>query len=286
LKRAGEILKDTPSPYPVETAAFARKDFETRESTIRGDCAFHTTGRNSDWEAAESAYAGKQLLQAGRAYVALANAMGKDTPPIVAQRVAAVKAELALATGDWQRMNVTPGLEDWTVHAGRWEGTREGVLINHGEGKAGIIVYNARVGENLEVRGEYEVQAQADQQQGLGVILGWAGFPAQHWLLCVQTSSKTGAEATLLHQYDKPLGPSVSLGRPARKFTFFIRCTNGKVSYMVNNKEILKDHIPQDSAPSAVPLTILPDSSIGFAYHTFPVGNVTRILKAEVRRLK
>jgi hypothetical protein len=286
LKRAGEILKNTPSPFPTETTAFARKDFDTRESTIRGDCAFHIAGRNSDWEAAEAAYTGKQLLQAGHAYVALANAMGKDTPPVVAQRVAAVKAELALASGDWLRMNVTPTLEDWTVHAGQWEGTREGILINHGDGKAGMIVYNARVGENLEVRGEYEVQTQANQEQGLGVVLGFSGFPARDWLLCLQKSSKSDSEATLLHQFDKPLAPSVSLGRPARKWTFFIRCTNGRISYMVNNKEIFKDHVPQQSAPSTSPLTILPDSSIGFACSAFASGNVTRILKAEVRRLK
>jgi hypothetical protein len=286
LKRAGETLKDTPSPFPTETIAFARKDFDTTESTIRGDCVFHTSGRQSDWEAAESAYREKRLMEAGRAYVALGTAMGKDTPPLVAQRVAAVKAELALASGDWVRMNVTPALEHWTVHSGHWEGTREGVLVNQGEGKPGIIVYNARVGENFEVRGEYEMPPQGEQQQGVGIILGFAGIPAQHWLLCVQNSSKSGSDATLLHQFDKRVGPSISLGRPPRRIAFFIRSTNGRISYMVNNKEIFKDHVPQESAPSTSPRAILPDSSIGFAYGAFPMGSLTRILKAEVRRLK
>jgi hypothetical protein len=212
--------------------------------------------------------------------------MGKSAPLLLKNRIAATKAERALESGEWLQLKITPTLEDWDVFSGQWEGTADGALTHAGTGKPAMILHSARVGSSFELRGEYEVESPPDRDEGLGVMLGYTGSTTRDWLLCTQFRSGADHAGALLRQFYPTAAPTVNLGKLPPKRTFFISSKDGHVTYMINDKAVVTDHVPRKSAEDPAPLAILPEGRIGFTNYKFPENTITRVLKVEVRRLK
>ncbi len=281
--RADGLLRETPSPFPP-MARRLTSIFDMSERQIRSEAAIYAAGRGQAWEACEKAYQVMRLDDAEKGLRDLAATFGTEVPEAITSRLAAIASEKQLGAGNWVPMAAPVGLSQWTNNKGSWEGTPEGDLLLHGDGESAFIYFDPRIGTNLEIRGEYEVSSGKTDDLFLGVALGHGHTgSAEHWMTCMQfPDAGDKLRVTLLDHFTKSDVPYTSFEHREPRCTFHITCKDGRLTYRINDREILKDIDVSRSSE----FDMVEDGRVGFCSYFFEKGVTTRIRKAEVRRLE
>ena len=249
------------------------------EQVIRAESAIFAVGYEEHWRAAESAMAAKDLTAAEDGYQTIrAQLNGVAGAELADSRLATVKFERSLASGDWVPLRVDPTLAGWQIQKGDWTGTVDGHLTNRGRGTSAFIYHLGRVGTEFQIRGEFIAG-----KSGFGVLIG-RGYDEdqrEQWLTCVM---KRGQAYFLDRYYSCALEKRKMTGPPSPA-TFLITCHDGKITFEANGQEVFTEVVPLGYNEPHMPLRLMPDGHVGFCLPLFDKDNLTTILRSEVRRL-
>lgn len=248
------------------------------EQRIRSESVIFAAGHEQEWRAAEQALEEKNLdaaeagFRAVRAKVQGIGAVRTDS------RLAQVRFERSFASGGWVTLQVDPTLAGWQVQKGDWSGTPEGRLIHRGAGTSAFIYNLGRVGTEFQMRGEFEAG-----KSGFGVVIGHGDDEAgtERWLTCVM---KRG-EAYFMDRFFACGLEKRKMSGPPSPTKFLITCHDGKITFEVNEQEIYTEAVPTGYYEPHPPLQLVPDGHIGFCLPMFEKGNLSTVLRSEVRLL-
>lgn len=282
--RATEVLKSQPKRFN-RPAIIVMLPFKTNERDIRGESELYAHDLKHDWEKAESAWKAKQLDEAARLYEALLTKPGGSDNELVASKLASVRFEQEFNKGGWVSLNIEPRLLCWQLDKGNWTATKEGVLTNVGMGDSAFILHNGRIGDDFQVRGEFEIKG-ARAEAGMGVMLGYGrDEESARWVSCVHQFEKIGSRVEMLDgKFDSTVDDAL-LGDGVGRFEFEITCHDGHITYAVNGCKVYTDCTAYDTLEPFPPLKRMRDGRVGLGHLLCPSGATTRLLKAEVRRL-
>ncbi len=282
--RATEVLKSQPKKF-TRPAIIVELPFKTHERIIRGESELYAHDLKDEWEKAESAWKAKQLDEAARLYEALLTKPGGSDNELVASKHASVRFEQEFNKGGWVSLNIEPRLLCWQLDKGNWTATKEGVLTNVGMGDSAFILHNGRIGDDFQVRGEFEIKG-ARAEAGMGVMLGYGrDEESARWVSCVHQFEKIGSRVEMLDgKFDSTVDDAL-LGDGVGRFEFEITCHDGRITYAVNGCKVYTDCTAYDTLEPFPPLKRMRDGRVGLGHLLCPSGATTRLLNAEVRRL-
>lgn len=282
--RATEVLKSQPKKF-ARPAIIVMLPFKTNERDIRGESELYAHDLKHDWEKTEAAWKAKQLEEAARLYEALLTKPGGSDNELVASKLASVRFEQEFNKGGWVSLNIEPRLLCWQLDKGNWTATKEGVLTNVGMGDSAFILHNGRIGDDFQVRGEFEIKG-ARAEAGMGVMLGYGrDEESARWVSCVHQFEKIGSRVEMLDgKFDSTVDDAL-LGDGVGRFEFEITSHDGRITYAVNGCKVYTDCTAYDTLEPFPPLKRMRDGRVGLGHLLCPSGATTRLLKAEVRRL-
>jgi hypothetical protein len=160
----------------------------------------------------------------------------------VQDRLATLEMERSLQTGDW--INFLPtedGLPMWTVERGKCTPLPGGALEVRSDEGGHLLYSRARVGDNFEVRGTFEVVQSSTKSFQAGVVIGLPQFNSSRWYAFrVKRNPDEGDVVSFSHRWSpKQVVHPVSLNSETNSFSF--RYQGGVASASVNDKEIFRD---------------------------------------------
>ena len=249
------------------------------EQIVRAESSIFSVGYQEQWRAAEQALKEKDLATAEDGYRTIrAQLQGVAGADLADSRLAAIKFERSLGAGGWVPLSVDPSLAGWQNQKGDWTGMSDGSLVNRGWGASAFIFHLGRVGTEFQMRGEF-----AAGKSGLGVVIGH-GYNEQgteQWVTCVMKND----EAYFLDRF-------FTGGFEKRKFkaapapiSFLITCHDGKISLEVGGQKVFNESVPSGYYSPNPPLPLTPDGHVGFCMPMIDKGNISNIMKCEVRQL-
>lgn len=281
---AHEIFGQVPVPLPRQTRR--RTHLKANETDLRGQSAVYAFGLNAEWEAAEEAYALRQIDEALQAYQDVAARFQGEPPAMILQRIAACKFEKAFASGKWVPLRAFPDLADWYHRSGTWKGLATGTLVNIGQDAQGYLLHNGRVGANFEMTGLYEVKNAPAGSGGLNVMVGYHSEPGREsWIGCAHWGrSITGSVASMLKSAYTTKAPEVIPPVNGRIWRFHVLCRDGVVTYRLNHRDIAVNfQLPQVNNDAA---RMRDDALVGFCHHFFKKGTETHLRLLSIRKLE
>ncbi len=277
-KTAAAALAEVPRPFTRRAKVRVMGFGGWSEDLVRGESAICAAGLEKEWRAAEKDMADKKLDAAETGYQKILSAVKDKDGELVQGQLAAIKFERALAKGGWVPLEIAPGLAGWQVQKGDWTGTADGRLVNRGRGTSAFIYHRGRVGQEFQIRGEYE-----SKSAGLGVVLG-QGYNEDHnekWITCIQD----GSTARLLDCYLASQSSEKAFDKPDGRSSFTITCHDGAISYELGGKPVFTNEVAHDGRSDHETLRLMPDGHVGFCHYAFNNGETTTLLKCEVRLL-
>lgn len=282
---AHDLLKDVPEPYPSSTRRILMYFPGSREREVRAESVIRARGRGDLWELAKKDYDAMRFDPAEAALQCLSAELAGETPIEVKSMLSAIQIEKALGRGGWVELKVDPQLTGWRVHKGNWSATPDGVLVNRGADESIFILHGARVGDSLEMEGEFEFEARDKGKGRLGMVVGHAWTDSrEQWVTCsLSYDDNAPYHGTLLWGNYLSRAPKVVIDTPPVRWRFHVLCQNGLVNFRLNDKEILKNHQPIRTFGDAFGL--MKDGRVGFNARLSPEGMTTRIYNVRVRRL-
>jgi hypothetical protein len=248
------------------------------EQVIRSESILFAAGFEDLWRNAERAMQEKDLAAAEKNYVAIRAKITGEGARIVDTRLATVKFERALTSGEWVPLHVDPSLAGWQIQRGDWTGTSEGNLVNQGQGASAFIFHLGRVGTEFEIRGSFEAG-----KSGLGILIGHGDDEetVERWITCMIK----GGQAYFLDRFYRCDFRKEKLTAAPSTTSFLITCRGGKTSLSINGNEVFTDAVPRGYNEPHAPLPMIQDGHVGFCGSMFYRGNVTTIFRSEVRLL-
>ncbi|MBK8091053.1 MAG: hypothetical protein IPK32_03390 [Verrucomicrobiaceae bacterium] len=250
------------------------------EALIRGESAIFSSDQATTWQQAHQDLHARNWESAIQAFETV---RGKLTGPgarLASSWLQTTRIEQQLAKGDWVTLPFTPDLDGWQVQKGDWSVGADGTLTNRGKGTSAFIFHYARLGSEVEIRGEFQAG-----KSGLGVHLGhgYDKGDTERWLTCIMK----GDQAYFLDRYYTSGSktqkiPKLPEGKPVR---FEITCRDGKITWKVNDQIVYDQVTPVGFYPPHDPLPLIQTGHIGFCHTLFDEGHLATILKVEVRRL-
>jgi len=281
---AYDTFQQVPVPFPRQTRR--RLNLRGNEAEVRAQSALYTFGFNAEWDAAEEAYSLGRPNDALPAYQDIASRFQGEPPGLLLERIAACKFEKEFATGEWVKMWAFPDLAEWHHLSGFWTGLKSGTLVNNGHGARAFLLHNGRVGTNFEFTGEYEEKDLPDGKQGLSIIIGYhGGEQSEDWISCAHwDSSDKGPVGSMLRKMYQTAAPHITPPVNGRTWRFHIVCRNGLVTYRLNHRDIVVNHLTTDKDGDTFDM---PENSVvGFFHHFFHEKSHTHIRRLMIRRLE
>lgn len=291
--KAAEGLAAMSEPLTFEAADMLAKHGLT-ERVVREEAALHTVGALPDFERARAFYEKRQLDEAEPILQKIKSANAASPPAPVTRLLSAIEFEREFAKGDWVKLKITPGLENWEQTGGKWTVADDGALEIAGPQNKPGMLYNGRTGAEIEMRGECVLEAGQQSSCGICVV---ANRGVRDSVL-----QSLGCSATLMSAKEKLdgwLSEDVSGGstRPEgrvavpgakqspQKLKFTITLKGGKATYVLNDTVIASEGVFVRQSPRRAELQPAEDGRVGLAWHTLPEGSKVRLLSLEVRNL-
>lgn len=250
------------------------------ESLIRGESAIFSTEQASIWQQAHQDLLARNWEPAITAFETVHGKLAGPGAKLAASWLQTARLEKQLESGDWVPLPLTPDLDGWQVQKGDWSVGADGALTNRGKGTSAFIFHHARLGPQVEIRGEFTAG-----KSGLGVFLGhgYHNRTKERWLTCIMKRD----QAYFLDRYyscgtEKRKIPMLPEGKPVR---FEITCRDGKITWKVNDQLAFEDVTPVEYNAPHAPLPLVKEGHIGFCHSQFDEDHIATIRKVEVRRL-
>lgn len=251
------------------------------ESLVRGESAIFTTDLARIWQQAHQDLLARKWEPAIKAFETVRDRLKGAGSRFAASWLQTAQLEKQLESGDWVTLPLTPDRDGWQVQKGDWSVGADGALTNRGKGTSAFIFHHARLGPDVEIRGEFTAG-----KSGLGVFLGhgYQNGSKERWLTCLMKRD----QAYFLDRYyssgtEKRKIPKLPEGKPIR---FEIACRDGKITWKVNDQIAYEDVTPVDYNAPHAPLPLVQDGHIGFCHSQFDEGHLATVRKVEVRRLE
>jgi hypothetical protein len=229
------------------------------------------------------AEARRQAFDVAGALAAYRDALAKDPSPAAAAAigyaVSALQTERTLAAGGWVPfLPATSELAGWTPQLGTWTREADGSLVGFAGSRGLMIVADARVGPDFEIRGTMELVSSTNGFFQGGVVFGHPSWDSQDWMAFrIQRTPDEGQVAYFgQHFYGSPSGP-FRLPVPDRN-TFTVRVQDRKLSATVNGAAIV-GQVPDKG------LVTTPDLQVGFGGYVDENLVSLRFRDVAVRRL-
>ncbi|MET0554134.1 MAG: hypothetical protein ABW221_13915 [Vicinamibacteria bacterium] len=229
------------------------------------------------------AEARREAFDVEGALAAYRDAQAKDPSPAAAAAigyaVSALQTERTLAKGGWVPfLPATEGLEGWRPLLGTWTREADGSLVGFAGSLGLMIVADARVGPDFEIRGTMELVSSTNGFFQGGVVFGHPSWDSQDWMAFrIQRTPDEGQVAYFgQHFYGAPGGP-FRLPVPDRN-AFTVRVHGRKLSATVNGTAIA-GQVPEKG------LVTTPDLQVGFGGYVDENLVSIRFRDVELRRL-
>ena len=211
---------------------------------------------------------------------ALARDISPQAAAALAHKIAQLEQERRLEKGEWVSFLPTSAdLAGWKTELGSWRVERDGSLIGLSGARGLLLVSDARVGPDFEIRGRMElVSSTNDFYQG-GVAFGYPSWKSQDWMsFRIKRNAGEGKVAYLSQHMYRAAAPPPQID-VANTNTFLVRVQGGKFSATVNGVSIQKD------VPLTHGLVRAPDLRVGFGGYVDENVFSLRFRGIELRRL-
>ncbi|MET0554135.1 MAG: hypothetical protein ABW221_13920 [Vicinamibacteria bacterium] len=177
-------------------------------------------------------------------------AAAKDPSAHLAQAIAgpraSLEAEQRLAAGGWVPFLPTePHLHGWHDELGSWRVDTDGSLVGRAGSLGLLLVSNARVGADFEVRGRVELVSSTNGAFQGGVAFGRPTWTGKEWIAFrVKRNAREGTVAYSSCHFEKPLVSAVPA--PVRDSTSFtLRVQDGRVTTTANGAPVETGLVPE-----------------------------------------
>jgi tetratricopeptide (TPR) repeat protein len=281
--------------------ASARKRLEGMDNRMNGDASGWLA--LEDWEpicriAASGGVASKTVLKADAlsdagpvapALAAYQQALKEDPSPQAAcyfrRRIAALTIERALEGGGWSPfLPQDDALSGWEARHGEWKRERDGALVGTVGMNGLLLVSEARIGPDFEIRGHVELVSGATDQYQVGMLFGPLNRFRNNFscVQCVgfslQRNHAVGGVGFFSRGFDDGWATHQKVAIMDSN-DLLVRFSQQHLSAVLNGKTIIHDLL----APEGLGTT--PNGLIGLGNFYDDNGFTLRYTNVEVRRL-
>ena len=238
--------------------------------------------------AAELALAAKrrEAFDVEGALAAYRSALTRDPAPrtaaALAAPIAALELERLLARGQWVPfLPSSPDLAGWSSELGAWRLSPDGSLEGASGARGLLLVSEARVGDDFEVRGRMDLVSSTNGFFQGGVVFGHPSWDGQDWMsFRIKRNGKAG-EGRLFLPALLLAGPDARRrGRDAPDVnTFLVRVQAGELTATVNGVAVAEGLTPKKG------LVMSPDLRLGFGGYVDENVVSLRFRDVQLRRL-
>ena len=198
------------------------------------------------------------------------------------EKIAILTTQEQLRSGQWLSLQPAAGSGGtplgWRSKLGHWQVEADGSLTGRCGGSGLMLVNEARVGPDFEMRGEMDFLPGAANEVQSGVVFGHPDFEGEDWRSWrLKRNGREGAIAILSqHWYD---GPKEDVPVPDHN-TFDFQSSHGRMTLTINGREIFHER------SLAKGLVDSEDSLVGLGGYSHQ-GNVfgVRYRNLQIRRL-
>ena len=158
-------------------------------------------------------------------------------------KIAVLEAEARLGAGDWVPFQPIAGVGNapmgWTSKLGHWHVEPDGSLTGQCGASGLMLVSDAHVGPNFELRGEMDFLPGAADEVQSGVVFGHPDFEGEDWRsLRLKRNGREGSIVLLSqHWHD---GPKQTLAVPDHN-TFVLQSWKGVLTVMINGQVMFRN---------------------------------------------
>ena len=290
--KAAEGLAAMSEPLVFEAADMLAKHGLT-ERVVREEAALHTVGALPDFERARAFYEKGKLDEAEPILQKIKSANAASPPVPVARMLAAIEFEREFAKGDWVKLKITPGLENWEQTGGKWTVADDGALEIAGPQRNPGILYNGRTAAEIEMRGECVLEA-GEHPSGICIVANRGVRDSVRQSLGCSVSSWPAKEKLDGWLSEEESGgstkPDQRVAVPGakqspQKLKFSITLKGGKATYVLNDTVIASEGVYVRQSPRRAELEPVADGRVGLAWYAIAEGSKVRLLSLEVRKL-
>jgi len=183
-------------------------------------------------------------------YTDLSAATNADerTLAFVRDRVASLQMEQRLQKGEWvDFLPADTNLLGWAVERGEFTRSTDGALAVHSDQFGHIIFSRARLGNQFEIRGTFEVVHSSTRDFQAGVVMGMPQFESWDWYgFRIKRTSFDGDVAVFAQGWSsKRISKAAVVNSETN--TFYLRFQKGLVTATVNDQPIFKDAKPPEA---------------------------------------
>ena len=240
--------------YDVARSQFEAMNWDPPPASLGGynkdlslallEVAARTSNEATKIDAAESVRTRGDVDDALHRYTDLAAVPGLDdrTRKFVGHRMASLDLERRLKLGDW--VDLLPASKtdpNWVVSFGQLQRATNGILEVQSGGGGHMMFSRARVGDNFEVRGEFEVLRSSNGEFQAGLVMGVPDFSGNGWYALRMKRNGVEGEITVFSQGwgDSEIYQRATVSDKSNAFRFW--CQDGMVSSELNGVEVLHE---------------------------------------------
>jgi hypothetical protein len=228
---------------------------------------------------------GEDLYQAGKvaeAVVLLRKARASapaQAAPYFEQRLAAGALEAELATGAPASPFATKTLAGWTPENGNWKVDGDGTLVATSGARGHLIRSDARVGSDVEVSADIEIESTSNGQFQAGIALGRdISMDSRDWT-CFRIKN-TAFEGKVVYFSQNIYRPQHVIPHPVGlKSHVVLQSFGGHLWAYVDGKAVVTDYVPEWKMPQS------DETHLGFGAYVNDNTTVVRYRNIQVRRL-
>jgi hypothetical protein len=234
---------------------------------------------------------GEELLRAedlyrqGRSGEALAlyrSARTAVPPPALAYvdgRITSAAMEVALQAGQTVAFLPSPGMAGWTPKTGTWTSQADGSLMGTTGAKGGLVVADARVGDDFEIDAHIEVVSTSNGQFQVGIVFGPSpDFDTSDWSsFRVKRTAHEGDVVYFSRHFHNPSRP---IRRPvALDSRVVVQAWAGRLWAYVDGEQVVSNYVPEWQPPRSA------NAQVGFGAYLDDNTVISRYRDVHLRRL-
>ena len=273
---------------------FALDDFFVSENQVRGEIEMGSLGLLNELKMAEQQFAEKKYDEAENGFLKLLKKSQGTAVPWLGSRLALIKFEKQLETGQWTPLEFEPDLALWESRRGKWKIDDKGRLTTKGEWKNVSnfrILHDGRVGDNFEMRANFRVEKKTKFLMRLGFSIGshyrdnkssraqWTGVI---WYSLANGGNRGGF---LDRTYAGNFKSKVVTLPDNVSANLRLRSENGKLSFWIDDETVAENIVFGSFHKPSRPLPIYDDDKVGFVADFDGSEATVSIESAEIRRL-
>lgn len=198
----------------------------------------------------------------------------------IRNRLAALKLEKSLATGEWVDFLPATDFSGWKAEVGEWTMKSDGTLEVSAGAKGMMLKCLARSGPHFEIKGSVEFVSSSTGDYQAGILFGYLHQKKDGWQsFRIKRTKREGEVAYFSRHFYLP-EKSNKIPVPNQN-TFRIQSWKGAWNAYVNGKPVVLDYVPKQQD-----LAMKNDSLLGFGGYADQNESVVRYKDVKVRRLK